>query len=81
MKPKRSKVYKIKNQDMREDTAFERNFRVGIAKYGSQKRDEKIILTIGIVTMFLVALFARSDVARTFGTVITFLLGLAGILL
>lgn len=78
---KRSKVFKIKNQDMHEDTAFEREFRVGVVKQNRERKDEKFILLTSILVMFLISIFTKNLGVKTVSETIIFIIGVFGILL
>ena len=81
MKMKRSKIFKIKNQDLHEDTAFEREFRVAVVNHNREKRDEKIILLSSIVVMFAVSILSTHPIVKGACEALVFVLGVFGIIL
>lgn len=76
---KRSKVFKIKNQPLSEDTAKEREFRRAATKYYKDRKGENIILAFSLLIVFALSVFVERPNVRGACELATLVIGLLGI--
>lgn len=78
---KRSKLFKIKNQSLSEDTAFEREFKLALVHKERESKDTKFVLLVSILVMFFISAWTESPIIEKLGELMVLAFGIYGIVL